>query len=454
MTSEESSERQSGTPDLSLPPTPSTSSPPTTSPNVKVTPPSTSSAQAPKLKFSIDSILSTPYVATKKLSKSHVNWAGIGSTSTPSLPEVGDDSEVRVHPRFCPISRLEKSELGGDEEEAELEKRGKESGKVNRDFLKTAHDKEESATTGDKDKLRCGQKRGIENGDNGAVHEDFLRKLSESSPFVTANARISELVYGTSDSDLACKYGFGPATSTGRKPNFESEPNSRSSPLYRKYMGGCPSTSSSFSSPNGLDAGNVEISHALDYSLDLSLPHSKKRLLPPWERLNTSSPGSDDDYALDMAHLRRRDAQSGQMDSDCGESNFSSNMGKKSSMDDTSRIKRKRCRASFTHAQVYELERRFRHQRYLSGPERAELAQSLKLTETQVKIWFQNRRYKTKKRHQIHEEQMLAANAKKAAVTLLVKDGKRLGDQRDYMSSLLYPQLPGVAPGYNYVYYF
>lgn len=49
---------------------------------------------------------------------------------------------------------------------------------------------------------------------------------------------------------------------------------------------------------------------------------------------------------------------------------------------------------------------------------------------------------------------MLAASAKKAAVTLLVKDGKRLGEQRDYMGSLLYPPMPGVAPGYNYVYYF
>ncbi len=35
--------------------------------------------------------------------------------------------------------------------------------------------------------------------------------------------------------------------------------------------------------------------------------------------------------------------------------------------------------------QVYELERRFTHQRYLSGPERADLAQALKLTETQVR---------------------------------------------------------------------
>ena len=47
-------------------------------------------------------------------------------------------------------------------------------------------------------------------------------------------------------------------------------------------------------------------------------------------------------------------------------------------------IRKKRTRAAFTHAQVFELERKFNEQRYLSGPERADLAQRLKLTETQV----------------------------------------------------------------------
>ncbi|XP_067168366.1 homeobox protein Nkx-3.1 [Apteryx mantelli] len=58
----------------------------------------------------------------------------------------------------------------------------------------------------------------------------------------------------------------------------------------------------------------------------------------------------------------------------------------------------KRSRAAFSHSQVLELERKFSHQKYLSAPERAHLARHLQLTETQVKIWFQNRRYKTKRK--------------------------------------------------------
>lgn len=60
------------------------------------------------------------------------------------------------------------------------------------------------------------------------------------------------------------------------------------------------------------------------------------------------------------------------------------------------RCKRKP-RVLFSQSQVLELERRFRQQRYVSAPEREILAQSLNLTATQVKIWFQNRRYKSKR---------------------------------------------------------
>lgn len=58
--------------------------------------------------------------------------------------------------------------------------------------------------------------------------------------------------------------------------------------------------------------------------------------------------------------------------------------------------KRKR-RILFTQAQVLELEKRFSKSRYLSAPEREAIANGLNLTTTQVKIWFQNHRYKTKK---------------------------------------------------------
>ncbi|CAF1384866.1 unnamed protein product [Adineta ricciae] len=65
--------------------------------------------------------------------------------------------------------------------------------------------------------------------------------------------------------------------------------------------------------------------------------------------------------------------------------------------------KRKR-RILFNQGQIYELERRFKQQKYLSAPERENLANVLQLTPTQVKIWFQNHRYKTKKQAKEREK--------------------------------------------------
>lgn len=89
--------------------------------------------------------------------------------------------------------------------------------------------------------------------------------------------------------------------------------------------------------------------------------------------------------------------------------------------------RKKRSRAAFSHGQVFELERRFAQQRYLSGPERSELAKTLRLTETQVKIWFQNRRYKTKRKQlQQHEAAVLNAT-KRVPVQVLVRDDGSYG---------------------------
>ncbi|KAK7906648.1 hypothetical protein WMY93_015260 [Mugilogobius chulae] len=58
---------------------------------------------------------------------------------------------------------------------------------------------------------------------------------------------------------------------------------------------------------------------------------------------------------------------------------------------------RRKRRVLFSQAQVHELERRFKQQRYLSAPEREHLAGLIHLTPNQVKIWFQNHRYKLKR---------------------------------------------------------
>jgi homeobox protein Nkx-2.2 len=54
--------------------------------------------------------------------------------------------------------------------------------------------------------------------------------------------------------------------------------------------------------------------------------------------------------------------------------------------------KKKKRRVLFSKAQTYELERRFRQQRYLSAPEREHLANLLNLTPTQVTQFVSNQR--------------------------------------------------------------
>ncbi|XP_063875075.1 homeobox protein Nkx-6.1-like [Scylla paramamosain] len=61
--------------------------------------------------------------------------------------------------------------------------------------------------------------------------------------------------------------------------------------------------------------------------------------------------------------------------------------------------KKKHTRPTFSGQQIFALEKTFEQTKYLAGPERAKLAYALGMTESQVKVWFQNRRTKWRKRH-------------------------------------------------------
>lgn len=66
--------------------------------------------------------------------------------------------------------------------------------------------------------------------------------------------------------------------------------------------------------------------------------------------------------------------------------------------------RRRKARTIFTVEQMFELEKRFQEQKYLTVPERVLIAGQLALTEQQVKTWFQNRRTKWKRECKKTEE--------------------------------------------------
>uniref|UniRef100_UPI003AAE29CB homeobox protein Nkx-2.4-like n=1 Tax=Centroberyx gerrardi TaxID=166262 RepID=UPI003AAE29CB len=118
--------------------------------------------------------------------------------------------------------------------------------------------------------------------------------------------------------------------------------------------------------------------------------------------------------------------------------NMSGMVGSLAGMDSTKSMvtlhaaPRRKRRVLFSQAQVYELERRFKQQKYLSAPEREHLAGMIHLTPTQVKIWFQNHRYKMKRQAKDKAAQQqqdgggLCAPTRRSssASPVLAKDGK------------------------------
>ncbi|XP_074546792.1 homeobox protein Nkx-6.1 [Halichoeres trimaculatus] len=121
--------------------------------------------------------------------------------------------------------------------------------------------------------------------------------------------------------------------------------------------------------------------------------------------------------------------------------------------------KRKHTRPTFSGQQIFALEKTFEQTKYLAGPERARLAYSLGMTESQVKVWFQNRRTKWRKKH---AAEMATAKKKQDSETERLKGTSDLEEEDDDYNKPLDPNsddekitqllkkhkpAPGTGPG-------
>ncbi|XP_045191200.2 ventral anterior homeobox 1a-like [Mercenaria mercenaria] len=105
----------------------------------------------------------------------------------------------------------------------------------------------------------------------------------------------------------------------------------------------------------------------------------------------------------------------------------------------------KRARTTFSPDQLYELEREFQRNQYLVGKERSELAKRLRLSETQVKVWFQNRRTKYK-RDRVRDAEVRDSKSESFAACNIMRMLQQDPPTVTQCAPILTPLLPAYHP--------